>query len=277
MRLLMLCCLLAACGGSGGDDDDDDVELTLDTCTTSVAADVPAFYATYFRCSTITKTATGVLIASDALPPHRSAYWGTDSPNYEPFDTDRGPEYMQNPNLLEERPFEIEIPDAPVAKGLTITAGDIDGMADTSDDEYPLGPVGAALDAVALFNAVAAPGDDIDFERFTFDVYEAHPAPDGTYHYHSASPGPLEVLTAAAIPAIELYGILCDGTVVLGCTELDGTAPAADLDPQGGHIHDLTDADATTHFTARYHTHVCPDGGGHDYTPELQYYSTCIR
>jgi hypothetical protein len=142
-----------------------------------------------------------------------------------------------------------------------------------------------ALDSVAMFNAVAAPGDDIDDERFTFDVYQAHPAPDGTYHYHAASPGPLEVLAAEGLTTltepgsadIELFGILCDGTVVLGCTELDGGVPADDLDAQGGHIHDITDAAATTQFEDRYHAHVCPSGGGRAYSPELQYYDTCNR
>jgi hypothetical protein len=180
---------------------------------------------------------------------------------------------MQNPNLLAERPFAITIPDDPVPSGLVVDASRVDGQADTDPDEYPLGPVGVALDSVALFNAVAAPGDDIDDERFTFDVYEAHPAPDGTYHYHSASPGPLEVLAAAGVdPAIELFGILCDGTVVLGCTELDGSTPADDLDAQGAHVHDIADT-GTTHFTSRYHAHVCPSEGGRAYNPELQYYS----
>jgi len=39
---------------------------------------------------------------------------------------------------------------------------------------------------------------------------------------------------------------MCVGTVVLGCTELDGSEPAAaDFDAQGGHEHDLAGADGT--------------------------------
>jgi len=285
--LITLVIPLAACGSGGGGDgaDASTDELTLASCTTSIADDVPAFYKTYFRCLTITRTTGGVTIAGNALPPHRSAYWGEASPNYEPFDTSRGTDYHQNPNLLTTRPFSITIPDDPVLRGVNPTFDRVDGIAQTDADEYPLGPVGAALDSVALFNAVAAPGDDIADERFTFDSYQAHPAPDGTYHYHAATPGPLEVLADAGLVTsttpgdaeLELYGILCDGTVVLGCTELDGSAPSGSLDAQGGHTHDLVDADATVHFTARYHAHVCPSSGGRAYNPELQVYSTCTR
>jgi len=102
----------------------------------------------------------------------------------------------------------------------------------------------------------------------------------GTYHYHGPTPGPLEVLRAAGVVTttvpgaaeVELYGILRDGTVVLGCTELDSSAPAG-LDAQGGHIGDLRATDGTMFFTGRYHTHVCADAArGHLYTPEIQYY-----
>jgi hypothetical protein len=88
------------------------------------------------------------------------------------------------------------------------------------------------------------------------------------YHYHSAAPGPLDLVGAGG----ELYGILCDGTLVLGCTELDGTAVAeGDFDAQSGHVHDIVDEGGTTHFSDRYHTHLC-DGNPSEYVPEIQYY-----
>ena len=35
---------------------------------------------------------------------------------------------------------------------------------------------------------------------------------------------------------------MCDGTIVLGCTELDGSSPDnSDFDAQSGHLHDLVD------------------------------------
>src|SRR5262249_23065025 len=66
--------------GAGGADASSDVR-TLDDCTTSIASDAPAFYKKYFKCVTVTTTATGVAIATDDLPPHKSYYWGASSPN----------------------------------------------------------------------------------------------------------------------------------------------------------------------------------------------------
>jgi hypothetical protein len=282
---------LAGCGddGSGTTVDAGDLDApsgarTLDTCTTSIAADVPAFYARYFRCVTITKTATGVAIVTEDLPPHLSPYYPDGDPNHVAFDT-RGGTHDQNPNRIAAQALTINVPSTPVASGALISAATVDGQAGTSQEEYRLGAVGVALDSVALFTGTAAPGDDIADERFTFDRYEAHPEQRGAYHYHSPTPGPLEVLRAAGAVTtttpgaaeVELYGILCDGTVVLGCTELDGTAPPAGLDAQGGHVGDLRAADGTSFFTARYHTHVCNDARGHAYTPEIHYYTACPR
>jgi hypothetical protein len=85
---------------------------------------------------------------------------------------------------------------------------------------------------------------------------------------------------------IELYGIMCDGTVVMGCTELDGSAlNTSDWDAQNGHVHDIIDEDGTLMFEDRYHTHICydtiteedTDGNGyqeHEFTPEISYYQT---
>ena len=50
----------------------------------------------------------------------------------------------------------------------------------------------------------------------------------------------------------------------------------ADLDGQNGHVHDLKDKDGVTHFTQRYHTHVCKAKYMHTmFAPEIQYYSVC--
>jgi hypothetical protein len=57
---------------------------------------------------------------------------------------------------------------------------------------------------------------------------------------------------------------------------LDASAPSGALDAQGGHTHDLVDADGTTLLADRYHTHVCP-GTYADFTPEIQFYDSCTR
>lgn len=286
-------CLLLGCGSGGSSEPSSDAGAdanatsgarTLQSCVTNIDPAAPEFYRTYFKCVTITVAGGNVTVATEALPPHLSYYYGATSPSFAPFDTSRGAQYRANPNLLAQKAIKITVPAAPTSKGLIINAALVDATVGTSTEEYGLGAVGVALDSVPLFNPLARPGDDIEAEKFTFDAYDAHPAPDGTYHYHQSSSGPLEVLAAAGLTtsttpgaaSVEVYGMMCDGTLVLGCKELDGSVPAAaGLDAQGGHVGDVADGKGTVHFAARYHTHVCPTG--RKYTPEIQFYTTCSR
>jgi hypothetical protein len=261
--------LLAACGDDGAITPDASTSgaLTIDTCATTIAADVPEPYKSLFRCVAMSIEGTDLVIQSTGLPPHASYYYGSNSPNYVAWD-DRGGAYHPNPNTLVKSTTSIVVPLTPTSRNLTITAALVDGANGTSGSEYRGGPVGIALDSVLLFNALAAPGDDIADEQYTFDPYNAHPAPGGQYHYHRDSPGPLEVPTNTAAA----YGLMCDGTFILGCNELDGAAPTqTDLDAQNGHTHDI----AT--IGARYHIHICPSWVDHPrpYTPEIQFYSRC--
>jgi hypothetical protein len=292
-RLLFIA--LAGCGGASAAGPDGPVvdgapadalsgHRTVDTCATQVAAGAPAFYARFFRCVTITTTATGVAIATQDLPPHPSNYWSTDDPDHVAFDTSRGAAYHANPNLIAAQTIAIAVPTTPAAGGGAVQDAEVDLMAHTSGREYALGPIGVALDGTALYAGFAAPGDDLAAEAYTFDDFDGHPDQRGAYHYHSATPGPLEALRAEGVithatpgaAEVELYGVLCDGTIVLGCTELDGGAPVGALDAQGGHVGDVEDAAGTMYFAARYHVHVCTSAAkGHLYTPEVHYYAAC--
>ncbi len=273
MRNLLPFLLLSACDGAINSD-----ELTLANCDENIDGGAPAFYANYFACVDITASGD-VAIWSDGLPPHKSAYYPEDDPNYVEFD-DRGGTHFQNPNTIGVQNYEMAVPSDPVAKGITIDASIVDNTMNTSDEEYGGGPQGVALNGVMVFAAMAAPGDDLAEEQYTFDLYEGHPA-ETTYHYHFNTPGPLEVLvdrgySSSSVPGsagVELYAMMCDGTVVLGCTELDGSAPdSSDFDAQNGHPHDLSDG-STTFFTSRYHTHVCPDTwSDYPFFPEVAYY-----
>lgn len=266
----LLAMALCTAGCSSGQ-----AERTIDTCTTSNGSGVPEFFQRYFRCVETSQDGQYVTLFTEDLPPHRSYYYGLGSPNYEPFDTSRGAQYHPNPNQLSAKQLRVQVPIAPVDRGLTISAAMVDGVVGTDANEYRMGPVGVALDGVALFNALAAPGDDIDQEKYTFDRYNAHPTNTGHYHYHAVSPGPLEVLQAMSPPATtELYGIMCDGTVVLGCQELDGSAVAGALDAQAGHVHDIADSSGQLFFAARYHVHLC-ESGSRALTPEIQRYGEC--
>jgi hypothetical protein len=255
--------------------------LNLTNCSQSFASDLPAFFTEYWGCVDASTGSGGITVSTDGLPPHQSAYYETDHQNYVTFDT-RGGTHRQNPNTIGTQNISFTFPDNPTPKGITINSAMVDNTMQTSAEEFSGGPVGIALNGVAIFGAMAAPGDDLWQEQYTFDLYEGHPAMT-TYHYHFETPGPLEVMqykgwSESSVPGegdIELYGLMCDGTVVLGCTELDGSAPDdSDFDAQNGHIHDIGDG-STTHFSGRYHTHVCPDEWpDYPFFPEIAYYET---
>ncbi len=284
MRPLIGAAILALCLSSCADDIAPGGKQTLDTCVGSTAAGVPAFYKDFFRCSDISVSGSNVVIRTNNLPPHDTYYYGEDHENFVAFDTSRGAQYKPNPNTLGEVNVTVTIPLNPTARGLTIDSKAVDGVNGSNNNEYKMGSAGIALDGVVLFNPLAAPGDDIEDEKYTFDGYNAHPA-GKTYHYHTTSPGPLEVvqkigLTSSTTPgsaSVEIYGIMCDGTVVMGCTEADGSAPkTSDLDSQNGHVHDIKNKDGAVLLKGRYHTHMCPGKiGSHKFTPEIQYYSSC--
>ena len=260
----------------------------LDTCSATVGATVPAFYKTYFRCTDLSVNGSNLVISTKGQPPYKTYYYGPASTNYASFDTSRGNQYSPNPNTIKVQSVTFNVPLTPTAKSnLTITSGLIDGVVGTSSQEYKMGSAGVAINSVIMFNPLAAPGDDIENEKYTFDDYNGHPEMTGNYHYHTTTKGPLQVLsklgfTTATEPGtatIELYGMMCDGTLVMGCTELSGATPIlTGFDAQNGHAHDIIDNNNQTLLTNRYHVHLCPTkwtSNPRKFTPEIQYYTTC--
>ncbi len=292
MLLLLLPAALLACAPASTDAPDDSPApdtasssstYGLDDCETTVAEGVPTFYAAYFRCMDISLAGDAVVLASNGLPPHPSSYYPGGDPNWVAWD-DRSGAYHQNPNELSEQQHIVRVPLAPSPSGATINEESVDQEAGTSDEEYRMGVVGLALDGVALYSGLAAAGTAIAEEQYTFDTWLAHPDPRGSYHHHSANPAALAVLahlglvssTTPGAAEVELYGVMCDGTAVLGCMELDGTKVVpTGLDAQGGHVHDLVNPEGLVQLEARYHTHLCEQPETYGFTPEIQYYDTC--
>jgi len=271
---------------------------TLESCETNISGNAPEFYQRYFHCVDVSLSESGnyVNLYFSGLAPYESWYYPDGDPNHIDY-VSQGEGYFQVPNsYITEYDYVISIPVNPEARpNLTIDADAVDGEVGTSNFEYPMGSVGSALNGVNMFNPCAAPPDIIEDEAYSFDYYSGHPAgPSGIYHYHTTSPGPLEVLEhkgyiqtpTVGEGEIEIYGIMCDGVVVMGCTELDGSdVDGSDWDAQNGHVHDIVDADGTVLLENRYHTHMCydelteddTDGNGfqeHEFTPEISYYKT---
>ncbi len=274
-------------------------QYDLDDCGTDIAGDVPQFFHDYFECVTIRMSESGdyINLYFNGTPPYESWYYQSSHPNnidYSP----QGPDYYKIPNAtIQVMDYVISIPTIPTPiDGLLKNQNDVNGEVDNNmPNEYPMGSVGSALNGVNMFNPCAAPPDIIEDEAYSFDLYSAHPAgAQGIYHYHTTSPGPLEVLeyknfvtnTTPGSAEIELYGIMCDGTIVMGCTELDGSpVDFTQVDAQHGHVHDIINEDGDVLFEDRYHTHMCfseiteddTNGNGyedHEFTPESSYYQS---
>lgn len=242
-------------------------------CDASVADDVPAFYRRYFACTDLSMEGESVVLATESLPPYDTYYYGEGHANYAEWD-DRGGGYAPNPNVIASLAVRLSIPPNPEPKGLDL-ADLVDHEMGTSGEEYPAGAVGVGPDSVANYNATAAPGDNILDEQYSFDEWGAHPSPDGGYHHHGENDGALAALDYLGRDET-VYGIMCDGTVILGCDELDGgEVSAADLDTQNGHAHDVVDVDGTVHFAGRYHVHTCSGLGNLGLFPEIQYHTVC--
>ena len=294
---------------------------TLETCDTDIATDVPQFFHDYFQCVTARMSTVDddgrqyINLYYNSKPPYETWYYElagateSDHSNWIPFQSTTTIDAM-TPGVVTELDLVISIPVNPgsalnPARDLTINGNLVDGEVGTSNYEYPMGVIGSALNGVTMYNPCAAPGDLIENEASTFDLYNGHPtgpAMGNTYHYHTNSPGPLEVLahkmpdvvtnTTLGSAEIEVFGINCDGVVVMGCTELDGGAvDPTDWDAQNGHVHDMVGMDGTVYFANRYHTHICyteitdadTDGDSpndnlgydqHEFTPEISYYET---
>lgn len=282
----MLLPLLFACGAATDSTADTEATaasgaLTLDNCGGTVEDGVPEPWASWVLCTDLSATDTTLTVHSTDLPPHPSPYYETDSANWEAFQNEDG-QHHQNPNTIASQAMSLQIPLDPVAKGITITADKVDEMAGDDDDEYRAQWQGVGIDGTALFAGTAAPGDDIEQEEYTFDEWEGHPQDTGVYHHHGANPAALAVLahvgaTDTTVPgegSVEWYGVMCDGTMVLGCDEFDGSAPDPDtLDAQNGHVGDLAGPDGEVWLAARYHVHACADLGRW-LTPEIAYYET---
>jgi len=182
-----------------------------------------------FSCRvSLEKTSVGgkdvVRVRADGQPDYPSAYF----PMSDPCWTART-SGLQNPNRIAAKSMQMDVPLA--TSGSATATG--------------LGPVGLAVNGVALFDNRAAPGDDIFLEARTFDACGGHPSPDGSYHYHSEP-------YAISYDDARLIGVLRDGSPVYGRRDADGSTPALDAD--GGHMG--TTADSPT--AAVYHFHVNP-------------------
>ncbi|MEP6834115.1 MAG: YHYH protein [Gemmatimonas sp.] len=219
-----LCMTAAACGSS---------DAVTGTETGTISADAPAFYKNFTNGVNVIVEGNYVVISSRNLPDHKSPYYGVGNANYEAYNGTNS-RFSLNPNRIAESQLKLRIPITPTKL--------------TTPSPTPLGPIGIALNGVAIFNQYAANNQPLTGEIDSFDQYNGHPAPTGEYHYH-AEP---TYLTRTSREA--LIGVLLDGYPVYGPMENGAFVLTSNLDAAHGHTS------ATKEFPAGiYHYHTTSD------------------
>lgn len=197
---------------------------------------VPAVYSKIYGASSITSDGTFITIKTTGVPDHKSAYYATNNSLYEAFSgsTFNGVNFAKNPNTIATQNFTFKIPLNP-QKAATSAA-------------TPLGPIGVAINGVALFNQYAGPNNQaLTGEIASFDQYYGHPQNTGQYHYHVE---PI-YLTSVKGTKSSLLGFLLDGFPVYGPQENGVAVTNAMLDAYHGHTSVTAD-----YPNGIYHYHI---------------------
>jgi hypothetical protein len=205
------------------------------TVTPTTDTTVPEVYKKIYGATSITSDGTYITITSTGVPDHKSVYYPTSNSLYENFSgkTFGGYTFNKNPNIIATQSLTFKIPLKPtVASNHAAT---------------PLGPIGVALNGVAIFNQYAGPNQPLTNEITSFDQYWGHPQQTGQYHYHLE---PLYLTTVKASKSA-LLGFLLDGFPVYGPQENNAPVTNAMLDAYHGHTH------ATPEYpNGIYHYHI---------------------
>jgi hypothetical protein len=201
------------------------VTINSPSFPTPTISQIQGMYAQFTNGVQVTVGAQSVTLRSNGIPEHPSSYFGAGHSLYEAPHTGM----VLNPHGIAGQNYAFQVPVTP-------------GYASPSDT--PMGPIGLAVNGVALFNQYAAGRQPLTFEIASFDRYNGHPAPGDTYHYH------LEPLWLTATSRSRLVGVLLDGFPVYGPDDSGGHVPT-DLDACHGHVS------ATVDFPlGMYHYHA---------------------
>jgi hypothetical protein len=207
-----------------------------DTTTTAAGtstASLPALYKTFGNGTTVALDGSYVVITSDGVPDHKSAYFGTGDARYEAYNGSNQ-NFRINPNRISTQHFVFRIPLTPTA------------LATASPT--PLGPIGVAVNGVPIFNQYAANNQPLTGEIDSFDQYNGHPQQTGVYHYH------VEPTWITRASRATLVGVLLDGYPVYGPIENGQLVSSGSLDAAHGHFG------ATPEFPQGvYHYHTTSD------------------
>jgi YHYH protein len=187
-----------------------------DTATTTVedtSGTVPTVFSSNYKSAvTLSASATTVTLKSKGTPDHVTPYWGSGNALYE------APSLagqVVNPGSLMSQVFSMNIPINPVEA--------------TSKEATSLGPIGMALNGVAIYNDREGGNVPVDAGTLlSFDRGGAHSGPGGLYHYHFNG-------DFISVNDAKLIGWLRDGFPIYGRKDTTGIVPT-NLDANGGHV-----------------------------------------
>lgn len=184
-----------------------------DATTDDTTGTVPTVFSSNYKSAvTLSATGTTVTMKSTGVPDHVTPYWGTGNTLYE------APSLagqVVNPGNLQSQVFVMTIPINPAEA--------------TTKEATALGPIGMALNGVAIYNDREGGNVPVDAGTLlSFDRGGAHSGPGGLYHYHFNG-------DFTSVNDAKLIGWLRDGFPIYGRKDTTGVVPT-DLDANGGHV-----------------------------------------
>ena len=175
---------------------------------------------------TIATNGSSITLRSNGTPDHVSPYWLAGHALYEAQLAGQ----HTNPGKIGEQNYAMTIPTNPAEA--------------SAKEATSLGPIGMALNGVAIFNDREGGNVPVDAGILSsFDRAGGHPGPGQLYHYHFTG-------DFTGNDDANLIGFLRDGFPIYARKDSDGSYPS-DLDANGGHVG--TTADFST---AIYHYHA---------------------
>lgn len=207
---------------------------TSGTNTGTSTVTVPEVFKKFNSTVTVSSDGTTITIKSDGVPDHKSCYFATSDARYQAYNG-TNTAFNKNPNSIGTKNYTFKIPASPAVNA--------------SHEATPLGPIGVAINGVAIYNQYAGPNLPLTNEINSFDQYNGHPDQSATYHYHIE---PLYITLNKTKSA--LVGFLLDGFPVYGPLESGKTLVSADLDAYHGHTAVTAD-----YPNGIYHYHITAD------------------
>lgn len=209
--------------------------------------DLPEAYENFYNVEDVYRDGNFIVIETKGVPDHNSPYFAQTDSRYEAYNG-TNPNFRLNPNRIQEQSLTFRIPANPQAA--------------TNKRPTALGPIGVAINGVAIYNQYAGPNQPLTNEINSFDQYLGHPGGTDQYHYHIE---PLFLTNKYGKES--LIGFLLDGFPVYGPIENGSIVSNADLDTYHGHFGNTAE-----YPEGIYHYHITDEdpyinGNGYFGTP----------